>query len=41
MTVNHHQPAYESCVVDTQGNCTRWSHDHSGEPALSSEKEKP
>lgn len=22
---------YESCVIDKDGHCTRWSHDHSDE----------
>jgi hypothetical protein len=23
------QVRYEPCVIDRDGNCTRWSHDHS------------
>lgn len=22
---------YQPCVINSQGQCTRWSHDHSGE----------
>lgn len=28
---SHVSGTYESCVVDSAGHCTRWSHDHSGE----------